>query len=772
VKTKSKKAVIDPLYGAPSERRDTPGHYHKAPTQMTPGEQFPNEGMTGGHGLTGLNFPTEGVSTTVDRMHLSADDEEDGTEIEKDAYGNTISDLTNSSSGSYVGANDWAERMPDLINPNRDTIPVLGRLGDHLGEGHEGALALADSSGLCHVSQSSNDVLELERRAGRSDDDWSFGDVNDLLSREGSVIQEDVLHDFVSSDSHAVGILTITAADVNLSRPETAGWEPALREKFLTILERAMEQDATGIALTNYRAMEVALNNVIDDLERGVYPTNPGGRGAPASASVAAVNKLKGALEGAAQGGQQAYSAFFTDLLYGAVADNLSAAEEVTWRQQVDAELGTQMPQLFAAYRAVHPVAATLEEELAAPIEPHAPIRGAESDERLWLSPGSLVTVTDPSEVQAEFTGSIATVDSQGYVHVEFSQLAGQDEGSGVFWPEQLVQAVTDEPAVGRRYRPVTQEALFEWQRDIAGSEAAVPLPTADDGDIGELSTLLPEKTNIDQPVTSVDTAIDPPEEIADTDISSQYSDAPTYIPPRWMADPQPVTGPLEVLDIPELADDDIDKESALSFEIDDRGPPFGPHNLSVNPHTDQSMGMSSREAAMKTTKDLPAGSWVEVRGIPGSGFLVTYDSLEDVEGPRGSITLSSMPSTTYPDLYEVTLSYADDGWGPLLYDVAIEVASMYGDGLVSDREELSSEALSVWDHYYLSREDIDQRPISLSTLPRKAPLAEEEALQRVYYTDKKTRIDTLDDDQLFWEVGESMKVPVITDLPGEAELV
>lgn len=48
-------------------------------------------------------------------------------------------------------------------------------------------------------------------------------------------------------------------------------------------------------------------------------------------------------------------------------------------------------------------------------------------------------------------------------------------------------------------------------------------------------------------------------------------------------------------------------------------------------------------------------------------------------------------------------------GWGPLIYELAIEVASQRGRGLTSDRLEVSDEAHSVWRNYDTARGDIER---------------------------------------------------------------
>ena len=57
---------------------------------------------------------------------------------------------------------------------------------------------------------------------------------------------------------------------------------------------------------------------------------------------------------------------------------------------------------------------------------------------------------------------------------------------------------------------------------------------------------------------------------------------------------------------------------------------------------------------------------------------------------------------------YEVRWAEAPKGWGPLLYDVGMEYATMKGGGLVSDRSSVTPAASHVWDYYYNNRDDVD----------------------------------------------------------------
>ena len=54
--------------------------------------------------------------------------------------------------------------------------------------------------------------------------------------------------------------------------------------------------------------------------------------------------------------------------------------------------------------------------------------------------------------------------------------------------------------------------------------------------------------------------------------------------------------------------------------------------------------------------------------------------------------------------VWEVVESRAGDGYGPLLYDIAMEYATENGIGLMSDRVSVSEEAAKVWNYYLQNR--------------------------------------------------------------------
>ena len=76
---------------------------------------------------------------------------------------------------------------------------------------------------------------------------------------------------------------------------------------------------------------------------------------------------------------------------------------------------------------------------------------------------------------------------------------------------------------------------------------------------------------------------------------------------------------------------------------------------------------------------------------------------------PYGSITMMKPDDGTGPcdDAYVIVFTEASRGWGPMLYDIAIEVATMRGGGLTPDRGTVSPEAMRVWRYYEANRSDV-----------------------------------------------------------------
>lgn len=137
---------------------------------------------------------------------------------------------------------------------------------------------------------------------------------------------------------------------------------------------------------------------------------------------------------------------------------------------------------------------------------------------------------------------------------------------------------------------------------------------------------------------------------------------------------------------------------------------------------------------------DLPEGIGVRIKFYGESSASIAYCRIHNRErsygievlpeegwkdaktGIYGEISLnkikayeSSQPtlSSVYRDgdcdgAWTIDKTKAADGYGPLLYDIAVEIATKKGSGLVADRRLVSREAQNVWQYYLDNRPDVD----------------------------------------------------------------
>ena len=125
-------------------------------------------------------------------------------------------------------------------------------------------------------------------------------------------------------------------------------------------------------------------------------------------------------------------------------------------------------------------------------------------------------------------------------------------------------------------------------------------------------------------------------------------------------------------------------------------------------------------EAAF-SPEDLPEGVFVKIEqgGIDSGDLikvvLVDEDGVEFDEGEQfyGYVSAIKPKKAMHGpclDAYIIGQTYAQSGWGPMMYDLAMELAG--ADGLTPDRENLSKEAYSVWDYYLKSRSDVEAKQL------------------------------------------------------------
>jgi len=111
------------------------------------------------------------------------------------------------------------------------------------------------------------------------------------------------------------------------------------------------------------------------------------------------------------------------------------------------------------------------------------------------------------------------------------------------------------------------------------------------------------------------------------------------------------------------------------------------------------------KEAAMGP-EDLPEGYYIEVN--EGQGWVeVSYQRKFEAqdEGLEGAIDASELFVTCIDKVYVVGNSAVTlDGYGPMLYDVLMEVLNKKGIALTADRSLVSEDAWKVWNYYITNR--------------------------------------------------------------------
>jgi hypothetical protein len=133
-----------------------------------------------------------------------------------------------------------------------------------------------------------------------------------------------------------------------------------------------------------------------------------------------------------------------------------------------------------------------------------------------------------------------------------------------------------------------------------------------------------------------------------------------------------------------------LDSGHSISFSA--RGPDGG-----IEP-------MDSELGRRDTFKDLNDSNPNLLSRIP-YGEIVTRERDEEDDGPCAGARIVNYTNPTLK------------GWGPLLYDLALELSSQAASGLTPDRTTVSTHAHAVWDRYANSRGDVEA-----SQLDRLAP--------------------------------------------------
>ena len=107
----------------------------------------------------------------------------------------------------------------------------------------------------------------------------------------------------------------------------------------------------------------------------------------------------------------------------------------------------------------------------------------------------------------------------------------------------------------------------------------------------------------------------------------------------------------------------------------------------------------------MKTIDDLPPDVVVAIKPKI-NGYSIYYANVNNTQRepsyPKGYLEIERPNSDTGPcdNAYLLNQLKADNLWGPLLCDIAIEFATKIANGLALDRYYVSEEAESMWSYY------------------------------------------------------------------------
>ena len=134
-------------------------------------------------------------------------------------------------------------------------------------------------------------------------------------------------------------------------------------------------------------------------------------------------------------------------------------------------------------------------------------------------------------------------------------------------------------------------------------------------------------------------------------------------------------------------------------------------------------------QEGMITVDELPEDVIIRIRELSGRSARIQYawfdDRLQKLF-PTGIFSREDPVKKEYPNcwgtiliekdvngipVWQVTSSTAGQGYGPLLYDIAMEYATQNGLGLMSDRSSVSEDedgAVHVWDYYLANRDGND----------------------------------------------------------------
>ena len=155
---------------------------------------------------------------------------------------------------------------------------------------------------------------------------------------------------------------------------------------------------------------------------------------------------------------------------------------------------------------------------------------------------------------------------------------------------------------------------------------------------------------------------------------------------------------------------------------------------------------------AAKGPPDLPDNAYVTVRRERSGAIKVLYTTkdgydLSNIQSEvRGILKMrkNTSPERCVKDVWIVESADAAPGWGPMLYEVAIEYASMHGKGLTSDRQLVSSDAKGVYDFYQNNRPYVQKVQMDITKRSIEAVFGDEDKIKQLTPNDKSDDCDQI----------------------------
>lgn len=164
------------------------------------------------------------------------------------------------------------------------------------------------------------------------------------------------------------------------------------------------------------------------------------------------------------------------------------------------------------------------------------------------------------------------------------------------------------------------------------------------------------------------------------------------------------------------------------------------------------------KEAAMGPD-DLPEHYYINVLMNKGQFYNIKY--VKKFPGPDriyGELDIEKTTNNCPDNVFEVVSIKTSKGWGPLLYDVAMELIHNYENGVLkSDPAMVSGDAKGVWDFYDKNRTDVKKHQLDIHDSTLDYVFGDEVPKEKLpkKITPNDPSDDCVMDSAIYWEIGK-----------------